>query len=262
VDSINHKILRLNRNIRIISRIDVKNNYVIKGIQFEGLRKVGDPLEIAQKYYQQGIDEIIFMDAVASLYERNNLFEIINNAAKHVFTPITIGGGIRKLDDIEKALNSGADKIAINTQAVKKSSFINQASRIYGSQAIVGSIEAKKTGNTWEAYIDAGRERTGKNAIEWAKELESEGAGELLVTSIDMDGTKNGFELELIHLISNSVSIPVISSGGAGNIEDIISLCKNTDTSGVAIASIFHYEDYSINQVKKGMIKNKFEIRK
>ena len=240
----------------------MKNNFVIKGIQLEGLRKVGDPLLIAKKYYEEGIDEIIFIDAVASLYERNNLFGIINNAAEHVFVPITIGGGIRKLADIENALNSGADKIAINTQAIKSPNFINEASRIYGSQAIIGSIEAKKKDTFWEAYIDNGREETGVDALNWAKELESRGAGELLITSIDKDGTKTGFDEELIQIISNSVSIPVISSGGAGNLKNIISLCNKTETSGIAIASILHYQDYTIKQIKENMIKNNINVRK
>jgi cyclase len=250
------------KTVRLISRIDVKNNFVIKGIHLEGLRKVGDPILIAKKYYQEGIDEIIFMDAVASLYERNNLFNIINNATKHVFVPITIGGGIRKLEDIEQALNSGADKIAINTQAIKTPEFIEEASRIYGSQAIIGSIEAKKKGDTWEAYIDNGRQETGMDAIKWATELESKGAGELLITSIDKEGTKKGFEEELIQLISRSVSIPVISSGGAGNADHIISLCEKTDTSGIAIASIFHYQDFQIDHIKNQMIKNNLNVRK
>ena len=252
----------MKKNLRLISRIDVKNNFVIKGIQLEGLRKVGDPLLTAKKYYEEGIDEILFMDAVASLYERNNLFKIIENASKHIFVPLTIGGGIRTLDDIEHSLDSGADKIAINTQAIKNPDFITKASRVYGSQAIIGSIEAKKRGNSWEAYIDSGREETGIDAINWAKKLELLGAGELLITSIDRDGTKKGYDIELIQLISNSVSIPVISSGGAGCPEDIISLSSETDTSGVAVGSILHYDDYSIRQIKAKMINNNFNIRK
>ncbi len=248
-------------NVRLISRIDVKNNFVIKGIHLEGLRKVGDPLLVAKSYYEEGIDEIIFMDAVASLYQRNNLFDIINNATKHVFVPITIGGGIRKIEDIEQALNSGADKIAINTQAIKTPEFIQEASRIYGSQAIIGSIEAKKRGDSWEAYVDNGRQETGIDAIKWAIELESRGAGELLITSIDKEGTKKGFDEELIQLISKSVSIPIISSGGAGNLEHIISLCNKTDTSGVAIASIIHYNDFKISDIKSKMVINNLNVR-
>lgn len=250
------------KNIRIVARIDIKNNFVIKGIQLEGLRKVGDPLIIAKKYYEEGVDEIIFMDAVASLYERNNIYGIIDNAAKHVFVPITIGGGIRKLADIEKALNSGADKIAVNTQAIKTPNFINEASRIYGSQAIIGSIEAKKKSYSWEAYIENGREETGIEVVSWAKELESRGAGEILITSIDKDGTKTGFDEELIQIVSSSVSIPVISSGGAENPNDIISLCNKTETSAIAIASILHYKDYSIKHIKESMIKSDLNVRK
>ena len=254
--------MNFKKNIRLVARIDIKNNFVIKGIQLEGLRKVGDPLTISKKYYEEGIDEIIFMDAVASLYERNNIFGIINNAAKHIFVPITIGGGIRKLGDIERALDSGADKIAINTQAIKSPNFINEAARIYGSQAIIGSIEAKKKDTFWEAYIDTGREETGIDVVSWAKELESRGAGELLITAIDKDGTKTGFDEELIQIISRLVSIPVISSGGAGNLNNIISLCNKTDTSGVAVASILHYQDHTVKEIKENMIKNNLNVRK
>jgi cyclase len=169
---------------RLIARIDVKNEFVIKGIHLEGLRKVGDPIDLANNYYQDGIDEIIFMDAVASLYGRNNLFHIIEEACKKVFVPITIGGGIRCINDIELALKSGADKISLNTQAIKTPSIITEASRIYGSQCIIGSIEAKRKGNSWEAYVDNGREETGIDAIDWACKLEQLGAGELMITSI------------------------------------------------------------------------------
>ena len=248
--------------IRVISRMDIKGPNLIKSIQFEGLKIIGDPNEYALKYYKEGIDEIFILDTVATLYGRNNLSDIIRNAAKNIFVPITAGGGVRSIDDVQNLLNSGADKIAINTQAIKSPNFINEASRIYGSQAIIGSIEAKKKDTFWEAYIDNGREETGVDALNWAKELESRGAGELLITSIDKDGTKTGFDEELIQIISNSVSIPVISSGGAGNLKNIISLCNKTETSGIAIASILHYQDYTIKQIKENMIKNNINVRK
>jgi cyclase len=238
---------------RLIARIDVKNEFVIKGIHLEGLRKVGDPIELAKKYYQEGIDEIIFMDAVASLYGRNNLFHIIEKACKEVFVPITIGGGIRSVKDIELALQSGADKIALNTQAVKTPEIITEASRIYGSQCIIGSIEAKKKGNLWEVYVDNGREETGIDAVEWASKLEQLGAGELMVTSIDQEGTKRGYEIELIEKISANVSIPVIASGGAGNPAHISTVCKQTHVSGVAVAAILHYNLFSVTEIKKAM---------
>ncbi|MFN3666183.1 MAG: imidazole glycerol phosphate synthase subunit HisF [Sediminibacterium sp.] len=246
---------------RIIARIDVKNEYVIKGIHLEGLRKVGDPNELAVKYYQQGIDEIVFMDAVASLYERNNIFPIIEKACKDVFIPITIGGGIRRVADIEKALKSGADKIAINTQAIKTPQIIKEASRIYGSQCIVASIEAKKKGNSWEAYIDNGREETGVDVLEWATRLEELGAGEIMITSVDKEGTKKGFDIELTKKITERLSIPVIASGGAGNIIHIEELCNNTDASGIAIASVLHYNFLDIGQIKSRLHAKGINIR-
>lgn len=248
--------------LRIIPRLDIKNEYVIKGIHLEGLRKVGDPLELARKYYESDADEILFMDAVASLYGRNNLFHIIEQACKHVFVPITIGGGIRSLEDIKSALNAGADKIAINTQAVKEPSLIRAASRIYGSQCIVGSIEAKRKGsNIWEVYVDNGREETGINAVEWAVELEKLGAGELMITSIDQEGTQKGFDSELVAQINKKVSIPVIASGGAGSSKDIIELVKATKISAVAVASILHYGKAQIVELKENINKADISIR-
>lgn len=236
---------------RIIGRIDIKNEYVIKGIQMEGLRKIGDPISIAANLYNQGIDELIFMDAVASLYGRNNLFEIINNACEHIFIPITIGGGIRTLDDIEKALHSGADKVAINSAAVRNENLITEASKAYGSQAIIGSIEAKKNQNSWEIYIDSGRERTGIDALQWAVQLESLGVGELLVTSIDCDGTKKGFDTELCRQISTVVDIPVIVGGGCGKLSHLNDLLINNKAiDAVSIASMFHYKLASVNETK------------
>jgi cyclase len=246
---------------RLIARIDVKNEFVIKGIHLEGLRKIGDPNVLAKKYYDEGIDEIVFMDAVASLYGRNNLFHIIEKACREVFIPITIGGGIRAVVDIEKALKSGADKIALNTQAIKTPEIIREASRIYGSQCIVGSIEAKRKGGNWEAYIDNGREETGVDAVEWARKLEELGAGELIVTSIDQEGTKKGFDIELMKKISSMVSIPVIASGGAGNTQHISTLCQQTDVSAVAIASIIHYNLASVNAVKTELLKQEIPVR-
>jgi cyclase len=249
--------------VRIISRLDVKNEYVIKGIHLEGLRKIGDPNELAKKYYEDGIDEIIFMDAVASLYERNNLFHIIERACKEVFIPITIGGGIRKISDIEKALISGADKIAINTQAIKTPNIIREASRIYGSQCIIGSIEAKyRRDGIWEAYVDNGREETGINVIEWAKRLEDLGAGELIVTSVDQEGTKRGFDIKLIETIVSSVSIPVIASGGAGNVLHIEKLIKESKVNAVALASLIHYDLFKISDIKNTLNSNNILVRK
>ena len=243
---------------RIIARIDVKNEHVIKGIHLEGLRKVGNPNEMAKKYYNEGIDEIIFMDAVAAYYDRNSLTEIINRACENVFVPITVGGGIRKIKDIQIALNAGADKIAINTQAVKDPSFLTRASEIFGSQCIVSSIDAKKISeNKWEVYVDNGREPTGMDVVEWAKKVEILGTGEIMLTSIDKEGTKRGFDIELYNAISEVVTIPVICCGGAGKKEHIADVISNKGVDAVALASILHYNIESINDLKEFLINNK-----
>ena len=203
--------------VRVIARIDVKNEFAIKGIHLEGLRKVGNPNEMAHDYYVNGIDEIVFMDSVAAYYDRNSLSKLIKKACKDIFIPITVGGGIRTINDIKNALKSGADKVAINTQTVKDPNFIAQSSKIFGSQCIVSSIEAKTTKDgKWEVYIDNGREPTGKDVIKWAKHVEELGAGEIMLTSIDKEGTKKGFDIDLCKRVAQSVSIPIIASGGMG----------------------------------------------
>jgi imidazole glycerol-phosphate synthase subunit HisF len=249
------------RKTRIIARIDVKNEFVIKGIHLEGLRKIGDPNELARKYYIDGVDEIVFMDAVASLYGRNNLFNIIERACKEVHVPITLGGGIRSINDIENALKAGADKIAINTQAIKTPELIKEASRIYGSQCIIGSIEAKAKNGSWEAYIDNGREETGVNVIEWAKQLEDLGAGEIFITSVDQEGTKRGFDHAPTKAIVDTVSIPVIASGGAGNLNHIQQLINITHVDAVALASVLHYNLLTIPQIKENLLNNNIAVR-
>ena len=248
---------------RIISRIDIKNEFVIKGIHLEGLRKVGDPNKLALKYYEEGIDEILFMDAVASYYDRNNLSDIIKVATRNIFVPITVGGGIRKVDDIKTLLNSGADKVAINTAIIKSPLFLKEASTIFGSQCIVSSIEARKIKkNKWNIYYDNGRESTDIDVIDWAQRVEELGAGEILITSIDNEGTKKGFDSELNEKVSSSVSIPVISSGGAGSDSDILSMFKTSEIEGVAIASMLHYNISSIREIKKNLIENQIIVRK
>ena len=213
---------------------------------------------MAKKYYNEGIDEIIFMDAVAAYYDRNSLTEIINRACENVFVPITVGGGIRKIKDIQIALNAGADKIAINTQAVKDPSFLTRASEIFGSQCIVSSIDAKKiSDNKWEVYVDNGREPTGMDVIEWGKKVEILGTGEIMLTSIDKEGTKRGFDIELYNAISEVVTIPVICCGGAGKNEHIADVISNKGVDAVALASILHYNIESINDLKEFLINNK-----
>lgn len=249
------------KKVRLIARIDVKNEYVIKGIHLEGLRKVGNPNDLAKKYYEAGIDEIVFMDVVASLYDRNNLFPVIEKACQEVFVPISVGGGIRSIQDIEQALKSGADKIAINTGAVRDPGFIREASRIYGSQCIISSVEAKRRGDSWEVYINNGREETGIDVFDWIKKMEDMGAGELLLTSVDREGTKKGFDLELIKRVMSTVSIPVIASGGAGNPGHLCDLWEHTRIDAVAIASILHYNMHTVQDIKKEVYTHLIPVR-
>jgi len=247
---------------RVIARLDVKNEFVIKGIHLEGLRKVGDPNEMAKKYYEHGVDEIFFMDAVAAYYDRNSLAHIIKLACQDVFVPITVGGGIRTLDDIQIALNAGADKVAINTQAIKTPEFIEQASRTFGSQCIVSSIDAKKVSeNKWEVYMDNGREHTGLDVCDWVKRVERLGAGEILLTSIDKEGTKKGFDIELNKSVSEITNIPLISCGGAGSNKDIHHLLHTANIDGVAIASLLHYRLSTINDLKQSLHESNISVR-
>lgn len=247
---------------RLIARIDVKNEFVIKGIHLEGLRKIGNPNVIAKKYYEDGIDEIIFMDAVAAYYDRNSLSNIIKEATRDVFVPITVGGGIRNINDIQEALNSGADKVAINTQAISTPNFIEEASRIFGSQAIVASIDAKQISpNSWVAYTDNGREPTQINILEWARRVEDLGAGEIMLTSIDKEGTKSGFDIELNSLVANEVSIPLIVSGGAGKKSDCSEIISTHGVDAIAIASLLHYEIVTIKAIKKEILDSGINIR-
>lgn len=238
---------------RLIARLDIKNGYVIKGIQLEGQRRIGNPLDLMHQYYKSAIDEILIMDSVASLYERTNLFHMISEACKTVFTPITMGGGIRNINDVEQALLSGADKVAINSALVKKPLLASEISSVYGSQILIGSIEAKRRKNGWEAYISNGREPTGLDAVEWAKQLEQNGVGEILVTSVDQEGTQRGFDINLCKTIISAVNIPVIVSGGAGKLEHLDSLIAQTQPQGVAIASMLHYHKATISELKSAL---------
>lgn len=231
------------RYIRIIPRLDIKGPNLVKGIHLEGLRVLGDPEFFTKYYYENGADEICYMDVVASLYGRNSLLEMISSVAKNTFIPITVGGGLRTLEDIKIVLNNGADKVSINTAAIRNPDLISKAANKFGSSTIVVSIEAirQKNGN-YLAYTDNGREETKKDVISWAKEAEARGAGEIIITSVDKEGTGEGFDVELVRSICNAVKVPVVAHGGAGNIEDIINLIKTTTVSGISIASIFHYD--------------------
>ncbi|MBI1861060.1 MAG: imidazole glycerol phosphate synthase subunit HisF [Deltaproteobacteria bacterium] len=238
-------------SMRLISRLDIKGPNLIKGIGLEGLRVIGDPQTFAKKYYDSGIDELVFMDIVASLYGRNNIFPIIRRAAQDVFIPITVGGGIRSLDDVREALQSGADKIAINTAAVRRPDLIKEVSRKYGSQCMVLSIEAKRKGpGGWEAYIDNGREHTGLDVVEWAKRGADLGAGEILLTSVDQEGSRNGFDLELITAVAKQVSIPVIASGGMGTAAHLVEAVRS-GADAVAMADILHYGRMNVPEIRQ-----------
>lgn len=246
-------------SLRIIARLDIKGSNVVKGINLEGIRKIGDPKQLALKYYKEGIDEIIYMDVVASLYERNTITKFIKDAASKIFVPLTVGGGIRNLKDIRQVLNNGADKVAINTAAIKNPNFIKEASKAIGSQSIVISIEAKRQEGFWEAYYDNGREKSGLNVITWAKQAQDYGAGELLITSVDNEGLENGFDIDLLQEVRKNISIPIIFSGGAGDFNDILSAFPEAD--GVAIASLFHYKKIGVKELKSFLNKKKIITR-
>lgn len=228
---------------RICARLDIKGSNLVKTIQLEGLRKLGDPNFFAKNYYENGIDEIIYMDIVASLYQRDNLLNIIRRTTEDVFVPITVGGGIRSIDDVTEILRSGADKVAVNTAAIKNPLLISEIAKRFGSQCMVLSIEAKRNlSGAWEAYCDNGREKTGLNVEDWAKRGYELGAGEILLTSVDREGTGLGFDIELTRRISDAVPIPVIASGGAGKPEDIQQVIELGKADAVAIASMLHYD--------------------
>ena len=249
--------------MRIIARLDIKNNNLIKGINLEGLRVVGSPNKFAKKYFEQGVDELIFMDCVASLYNRNNLVDIIKAATKDIFIPITVGGGIRSINDAEKLFSSGADKIAINTQAIKEPNILKDLSRKFGSQAIVLSIEAKKVSESkWEAYMDNGREHTGMDVIEWAKIGTDKGAGEILLTAIDKEGTGKGFDYELIKKISENTDVPVIASGGFGKPSDMVKAINYSGASAIAIADSIHYNKFDLKKIRSEAINANLNVRK
>jgi len=235
---------------RIIPCLDVKEGRVVKGTQFVNLRDAGDPVENATMYDQQGADEIAFLDITASYEKRDILIDIVRRTAEEIFIPLTVGGGIRRLEDIRKLLKAGADKVSINTTAVRDPRFVERASQRFGSQCIVIAIDAKRKDGGWEVYTHGGRNPTGIDALLWAKQMEEMGAGEILLTSMDRDGTKDGYDIELTRSISESVGIPVIASGGVGTLEHLYEGLVHGKASAVLAASIFHYREYTISQVK------------
>ncbi len=249
------------KSIRLIARLDVKGENLIKGIHLEGLRIIGDPKEYAEKYYKQGADELLYMDIVASLYGRSNLADIVRRTAQDVFIPMTVGGGVRDLDDVTKLLNAGADKVAINTAAVHRPSLITEVSRKFGSQCMVLSIEAKrKAVGNWEIYTDCGRERSGVDAVEWAKKAVSLGAGEILITSIDQEGTRRGFDNELISAIEDEVNVPIIASGGYGKPLHLQQAVQ-AGADAVAFADVIHFGRTDFRGLKKSAEEANLKVR-
>ena len=236
---------------RIIPCLDVKNGRVVKGINFVDLKDAGDPVEQAKIYSDGGADEICFLDITASNENRDTIYDVVERTSKKCFVPLTVGGGIKNVDDISKLLNCGADKVSINTAAVQNSEVIVESSRKFGSQCIVVAIDAKKSNNKWEIFTHGGRNKTGIDAIEFAKKMEDCGAGELLVTSMDRDGTQIGYDIELMSNISSKINIPIIASGGVGNLDHLVDGIKIGNASAVLAASIFHYGTYSIIQAKE-----------
>lgn len=227
---------------RLIARLDIKNHNVIKGVSFEGLRVVGNPEELCKKYYEQGADELVVIDAVASLYQANHLGQLLDYVTAETFVPVTAGGAVRSVDDAEALLTRGADKVAINTAAVKNPNLITEVADRFGAQAMVLSVQAKRIGTgRWEAYTDGGREHTGRDAIEWIEEGVQRGAGEVLVTSVDMDGTRKGFDIALARAVDGLVDVPIMFGGGAGGRQDLNELTRFSSITGIVCASAFHY---------------------
>jgi cyclase len=230
------------KTVRVIPRLDIKGPNLVKGIHLEGLRVLGKPADFAKYYYQQGADELMFMDVVASLYGRNSLHDIITEAAKSIFIPITVGGGLRSISDIKEVLRVGADKVCLNTAAINNPQLIREASRMFGSSTVVVAIEAiKENDGRYLAYTDNGREYTGFDVFEWAQKVDELGAGEIVITSVDNEGTGQGYDLELVSKISKLVSIPVVAHGGAGKKEHILDVLKNSGVGSVMVSSLFHY---------------------
>lgn len=249
------------KHIRIIPRLDIKGPHLVKGIHLEGLRVVGKPDEKAQEYYLCGADELLYMDIVASLYGRNNLLEIVRQTAKNIFIPLTVGGGIRSVEDIRSFLRAGADKVAINTAAVKNPNLIKEGAKLFGSQCLVVSIEAKRQKNgKWEVYTENGRERSNLDVFEWAHQVCDLGCGEILITSIDMEGTEKGYEYDLIHAIATAVSVPVIACGGAGSVDHVVDAVK-CGVDAVSLASVLHYGKITIWDIKKRLYDEGIGVR-
>jgi cyclase len=241
---------------RIIPCLDVDKGRVVKGVKFQNLRDAGDPVEVAKSYEEQSADELVFLDITASAEERKIMIEVVQRVAETIFIPFTVGGGVSSLEDIRRLLSAGADKVSINTAAVKNPQLIYESAKRFGSQCIVVAIDAKRSERGWEVYIHGGRTPTGLDAVEWAKRVEGLGAGEILLTSMDADGTKKGYDIELCRAVASAVSIPVIASGGAGAMEHFYEVFTKTNVDAALAASLFHFKEVSIPELK-AYLKNK-----
>ena len=247
--------------IRIIAKLDVKPPYVVKPVHFEGLRKIGLPLELVEKYYLDGADEIMYIDIVASLYQREILFDEIEKASLNTFVPMGVGGGVRSIEDFSRLFHIGADKVLINTHALQDNpDLLNKAAEIFGSQSVVLNVEAKKKGKNWECYSDCGRMKSGRFVNEWVIEAQERGVGEFLIQSVDMDGRKRGFDIELIKNVVDLAKVPVVAASGAGSKEDVLQIVKEAKPSAVAVSSLLHYDICSISDLKSFLKENGIEV--
>lgn len=250
-------------SVRLIPRLDIKGQNLIKGIHLEGLRVIGEPNKYAQAYYRAGADELLYIDAVASLYGRENLLDIVHHTTRDVFIPITAGGGVRTLTDVQNLLNAGADKVAINTGAVQNPEIIRDIAQRFGSQCVVLSVEAiRQPSGNWEAFTDCGRESTGLDVVDWVQHAESLGAGEILVTSVDKEGTRKGFDINLVQSISSAVSIPVIASGGMGSVDHLMHVVEDGGANAVSMADILHYNRMALEDLRYECFQRGLETRK
>ncbi|MCM8821097.1 MAG: imidazole glycerol phosphate synthase subunit HisF [Candidatus Omnitrophica bacterium] len=248
--------------IRIIPCLDVKDGKVVKGVHFENLREAGDPVEHASFYSRENADEIVFLDISATIEGRKTMVDVVKKVSDVVFIPMTVGGGIKSVENIEELLKAGADKISINTSAVKNPELIKEGAKKFGSQCIIVAIDAKRVGKgRWEVYIESGKTPTGLDAVEWAKKVQDLGAGEVLLTSIDMDGTQKGYDIELTKAVAENISVPVIASGGAGTLEHMSDVIVNGKASAVLLASLLHFRKYTISQIKDFLKSKGIEVR-
>ncbi|NLY71603.1 MAG: imidazole glycerol phosphate synthase subunit HisF [Clostridiales bacterium] len=247
---------------RIIACLDIRDGQLVKGVNFEGIREIGDPVEYAIKYNNEGADEITFLDINADSKSRNKMYDLLYKACKNIFVPLTVGGGVSSVDDVKELLRAGADKVSIGSAAVKNPKFISDAASIFGEQSVVIAIDAKRISDErYEVFINGGRVNTGLELVDWAKKVEKFGAGEILLTSMDTDGTKNGFDIPMLQAVCDAVNIPVIASGGCGNVDDFVDVFEQTSADAALAASIFHYGDLTIEQVKHELSKKNIPVR-